>query len=364
MNDSTKSIDVVVIGGGQAALALGFYLRRTGLSYVILDEQPAPGGSWRRSWKSLRAFSPAQWSSLPGWLMPRVTAPGMSEYPTRDEVVSYLSEYEKRYSLPVEHGVYVTRVERDDDHFRIKTKREGEWLARAVINATGGRPFMPAIEGQRVFRGMQLHSLEYSSPSQFAGKRVIVVGGGNSGAQIVADLTEPDSGVERVTWATLDPPTFLPDEIDGRYLFEQATAIYEARKEGRTPEPPRSLGDVVMVAPVKAARDRGHLQPMRMFVRMTESGVEWPDGSTSEEDAVIWATGYVPALAHLAPLRIVNDKGRIDVGGAADTRSTSEPRVWVVGYGNWTGYASATLIGVGRSAKATVEEVEAALAQT
>ena len=96
---------------------------------------------------------------------------------------------------------------------------------------------------------------------------------------------------------------------------------------------------------------------------MTESGVEWPDGSTSDEDAVIWATGYVPALAHLAPLRIVNDKGRIDVSGAADTRSTVEPRVWVVGYGNWTGYASATLIGVGRSAKATVEEVEAALAQ-
>jgi cation diffusion facilitator CzcD-associated flavoprotein CzcO len=254
-------------------------------------------------------------------------------------------------------------VERDSDHFRIKTKREAEWVSRAVINATGGRPFMPGVEGQRLFRGMQLHSLEYTSPSEFEGKRVVVVGGGNSGAQIVADLTEPNSGVARVTWATLEPPTFLPDEIDGRYLFEQATAIYEARKAGRAPDPPRSLGDVVMVAPVKAARERGDLKHVRMFVRMTESGVEWPDGSTSDEDAVIWATGYVPSLAHLAPLRIVNDKGRIDVDGAAGTRSTSDPRVWVVGYGNWTGYASATLIGVGRSAKATVEEVEAALAQ-
>ena len=96
MNDVTTEhitdIDVAVIGGGQAALALGFYLRRTGLSYLILDDQDAPGGAWRRAWDSLRLFSPAQWSSLPGFQLPR----GTNEYPSRDEVVSYLAEYERR----------------------------------------------------------------------------------------------------------------------------------------------------------------------------------------------------------------------------------------------------------------------------
>jgi cation diffusion facilitator CzcD-associated flavoprotein CzcO len=361
MPDATK-VDVVVIGGGQAALALGFYLRRTGLEYVILDAQDDQGGAWQRAWKSLRAFSPAQWSSLPGWLMPRITAPDQSEYPSRDEVISYLGEYERRYSLNVLRGRQVTRVTNESEKLlRISTKSGEEWLARAVISATGGRPFIPTIEGSDAFAGIQIHSLDYVDPAPFNGKRVVVVGAGNSAAQIVAELTEPDSGAARVTWATLEAPHFLPDEIDGRYLFDQATAIYNARKEGRAPAPPRSLGDIVMVAPVKAARDRGDLKWVPMFRSMTRTGVVWQDGSQSDEDAIIWATGYKPALEHLESLGIVSPQSRVELTGAAGTRSTLEPRVWLVGYGNWTGYASATLIGVGRSARATVQEVAAAL---
>jgi cation diffusion facilitator CzcD-associated flavoprotein CzcO len=363
LSESQSTIDVVVIGGGQAALALGFYLRRTGLEYVILDDQEKAGGAWQRAWSSLRAFSPAQWSSLPGWLMPRITSPGTSEYPSRDEVISYLRDYEHRYSLNVLHGKRVTRVTRDAPTalLRVTTEAGDEWLARAVVSATGGTPFIPTIEGRDSFAGTQIHSLDYTDANAFKGKRVIVVGGGNSGAQIVAELTEPESSVARVTWATLDPPHFLPDEIDGRYLFEQATAIYNARKEGRTPPPPRSLGDIVMVAPVKRARDRGALTAVPMFRSITRNGVVWPDGSSSEEDAIIWATGYKPALDHLAPLGIITSENRVDVAGSAGTRSTLQPNVWLVGYGNWTGYASATLIGVGRSARATVQEIETVL---
>jgi putative flavoprotein involved in K+ transport len=363
LSDSVSPIDVVVIGGGQAALALGFYLRRSGLEYVILDDQPEAGGSWQRAWSSLRAFSPAQWSSLPGWLMPRITSPDKSEYPSRDEVISYLREYERRYSLNVLHGERINSVTREADGtvLRVRSDSGHEWHARAVISATGGNPYIPAIEGRDEFEGIQIHSLDYSDSSRFRGKRVVVVGGGNSGAQIVAELTEPGSGVARVTWATLEAPMFLPDEIDGRYLFEQATAIYNARKEGRAPPPARSLGDIVMVAPVKAARERGVLVSVPMFRSITKKGVIWPDGNSSDEDAIIWATGYKPALDHLSPLGIVTPENRVDVAGAAGTRSTLQPNLWLVGYGNWTGYASATLIGVGRSARATVQEVEAAL---
>ncbi len=342
-----NTLDVIVIGGGQAALALGYYLRRTSLSYTMLDDQAAPGGSWQRAWPSLRLFSPAQWSSLPGYLMPRTA----DEYPTRDEVLAYLAEYERRYALPVERPVHVDRVVRDGDELVVRAGNRA-WRASAVISATGiwASPIIPHLEGQDGFRGRTFHSAFYDGPQSFIGQRVIVVGGGNSGAQIVAEL----SRIAHVSWATIAPPVFLPDEIDGRYLFDQATARYKALQEGRTPDPPRSLGDIVAVDTVREARARGALEAQPMFERFTETGVVWPDGRADRADAVIWATGYRPALRHLAPLGVVEPSGRVSVQG---TRSIVEPRLWLVGYGNWTGYASATLIGVGRSARATVDDV-------
>ena len=350
---------MAVIGGGQSALAAGYYLRRTPLSFALLDDQPGPGGAWRHTWPSLRLFSPAQWSSLPGWLMPRDDADAPDGYPSREAVLRYLAEYERRYALPVERPVRVRAVHRDDDGFRLDTS-EGDVRARAVVSATGtwSSPVMPALPGQRDFRGVLLHSATYAGPAPFAGRRVVVVGGGNSGAQIVAEL----SGVARVTWATREPPVFLPDEVDGRYLFEQATARYRAVQEGRTPDPPQSLGDVVMVPPVRAARDRGALRAEPMFERFTPAGVVWADGREEPVDAVIFATGFRPALEHLAPLGLVDAEGRIPVAsGGSGTRAAREPRLWLLGYGEWTGFASATLIAVGRTARAAVEEIAAAL---
>src|SRR6478672_1933865 len=130
--DDTE-IDVVVVGGGQAALATGYYLRRTELRFVILDDQVAPGGAWLRAWPSLRLFSPAQWSSLPGYLMPRTR----DEYPTRDEVIAYLAEYERRYAVPVERPVYVATVERENGESLVVHAGDRRWRARAVVSATG-----------------------------------------------------------------------------------------------------------------------------------------------------------------------------------------------------------------------------------
>ncbi len=109
-----------------------------------------------------------------------------------------------------------------------------------------------------------------------------------------------------------------------------------------------------MVEQVRRARDRGALVAARMFTTLTETGVRWPDGRETCEDAIMLATGFRPALGHLATLGVAEPNGRISVRG---TRSVREPRLWLVGYGDWTGYASATLIGVGRSARATVEEI-------
>ena len=127
-----RAYDVIVIGGGQAGLAIGYYLRRTGLSFVILDAEVGPGGAWRHGWESLRVFSPARWSSLPGYIMPG----GADYYPDRGEVLAYMAEYERRYHLPIERPVIVTAVRDAGDTLLVETDR-GEWQARAVVSGTG-----------------------------------------------------------------------------------------------------------------------------------------------------------------------------------------------------------------------------------
>ncbi|KSV92930.1 ArsO family NAD(P)H-dependent flavin-containing monooxygenase [Sinorhizobium sp. GL28] len=338
--------DVVVIGAGQAGLASSYYLRRAGLDFVLLDAEEGQGGAWRHTWDSLRLFSPAGYSSLPGWLMPPSRDRG---YPAKSDVIDYLSRYEARYGFNVRRPVRVERVVPGDDLVRVEGQGE-VWLARAVLNTTGtwSNPFVPLYQGQELFTGLQLHSANYRSPDAFAGQSVLVVGGGNSGAQIYAEV----STVADASWVTISPPTFLPDDVDGHVLFERATARALGNSDG---QPAGGLGDIVMVPPVKAARDRGQLTTVRPFERFKENGVVWSDGRFMAVDAVIWCTGFRPALGHLAGTDIVKDDGTADV---EDGQSTKEPRLWFVGYGSWTGPASATLIGAGRSARLVVPRIQ------
>lgn len=352
-SDAVDALDVVVIGGGQAALSVAYFLRRTSLSYVLLDAGDAPGGAWRHGWPSLRLFSPAQASSLSGWPMPPVGA----GFPPRDHVIDYLARYEARYQIPVVRPVRVTAVERGRDRLLVRSVGRS-WSARAVVSATGtwSAPFVPAYPGREAFRGTQLHSADYAGPEPFAGRRVLVVGGGNSGAQILAEV----SSVAQTVWVTERAPRFLPDGVDGGVLFRWASERWKAQQAGRpAPVPDGGLGDIVMVPPVVEARSRGVLVAREPFDHFTTSGVGWADGTTADVDAVIWCTGFRPALSHLEPLGVVDD-GRVRVNG---TRSVDEERLWLVGYGEWTGYASATLIGVGRTARSTVDQIAAFLSQ-
>jgi len=151
----------------------------------------------------------------------------------------------------------------------------GTWSARAVISATGiwSRPFLPAVPGREVFAGRQVHTTGYRRPEDFAGQRVIVVGGGNSGAQIAADLAL-HGGIDPM-WVTRRPPHLLPDDIDGRALFDVATARRRALEAG-LPDTGggTSLGDIVAVPAVRAGRDAGLLKAQPMFARLIAGGVE------------------------------------------------------------------------------------------
>ncbi|WP_224999999.1 ArsO family NAD(P)H-dependent flavin-containing monooxygenase [Cesiribacter sp. SM1] len=345
--------DTIVIGGGQSALATAYFLRREGLEYLLLDKQPAAGGAWQQYWESLRLFSPADASSLPGWLMPR----SEHTYPSRNEVVSYLQQYEERYKIPVERPVQVTAVHQEGAHFLVQADQEA-YQAKTIVSATGSfqNPYIPPYPGRELFRGVQIHAAAYQNPEPFRDKKVLVVGGGNSGAQILAELSK----TAHTTWVTENEPSFLPDDVDGRYLFSIASKIWEAKKRGETFVPRGSLGDIVLVEPVKEARERGALLARRPFNNFTEEGVRWPDGTTEYVDAVIWCTGYRPALEHLAPLAVLEADGKVLTRG---TRSQKVNGLWLVGYGSWTGFASATLIGVGRSSRQTAAEIKKYLQQ-
>lgn len=352
---TTKIFDVVIIGGGQAALSAGYYLRRAGVDFIILDNQDQAGGAWNHTWPSLRLFSPAMFSSLPGTLF---STKKTDTYPHRDEVVSYLKRYEEHYQLPVYRPHHVKTVVHDTAHNCLKVS-DGKysWLTRTIISATGNwsHPVIPALPGAQTFQGEQCHSAHYQGPELYQGKTVLVVGGGNSGAQIFAELDE----VATATWVTREPPKFLADDVDGRVLFERATArINSQAGSATTDQPVGGIGDIVMVPPVRAARERGVLQAKPMFSHFTVNGVVWQDGTEQAVDAVIWCTGFQPELQHLASLDIVEADGKVLV---QDGQSVKEHRVWCFGYGDWASPGSATLIGAGRSARDNIPKLVAFL---
>jgi len=279
-------------------------------------------------------------------------------FPKKEEVIDYLCAYEKRYNLPIHRPVWVDRIVKEGDIFILHTST-GKWRSRSLVSATGTyrNPYITNLPGRNSFRGEQLHSADYKNPEICRDKKVLIVGGGNSGAQILAEVSK----VTSAKWATLSPPEFLPDDVDGRVLFDQATAKYYAEKKGEAFDASRySLGNIVMVPSVQEARDRHVLESQPTLQALYEQGVIWPDGSREPFDLILWCTGFGYATTHLDTLLSLDKRGKADTQG---TRAREVPGLWLVGYGGWTGFASATLIGVGRSARSTAKEVDHYLSQ-
>ena len=185
--------------------------------------------------------------------------------------------------MPIDRPALVDVVERSTGGLLVRSGTK-TWQAKAVVSATGSwrHPFVPAYPGREMFAGQQLHSADYGGAAPFTGQRVLVVGGGNSGAQILAEVSQ----VAEVVWVTEKPPVFLPDDVDGRVLFERATERWRAQQEGRPVDNlPGGFGDIVMVPPVVDARARGVLHAREPFARFTAHGVQWTDGTAQEIDA-------------------------------------------------------------------------------
>jgi cation diffusion facilitator CzcD-associated flavoprotein CzcO len=338
--------DVVVIGAGQAGLSAAYHLQRRGLDFTVLDAEEGPGGAWRHRWKSLRMATVNGISDLPGIAQPAVDP----REPSSEFLTRYFRTYEEELGLSVQRPVRVVSVSREDTdpagRLLVSTS-VGDWSAAAVINATGTwtRPFWPIYPGQSTFRGRQLHVADYVSAAEFAGKHVIVVGGGISAVGLLDEI----SRVTSTSWFTRREPVWRDADFDARAGHDAVALVEERVRQGLPPQSVVSVTGLIWTPALRAAAARGALNRQPMFTAIEPDGVRLADGRFLGADVILWATGFRAELEHLAPLHLRGPGGGIAMEG---TQVAAEPRVHLVGYG-----PSSSTIGANRAGRAAVAAI-------
>jgi len=345
--------DIIVIGAGQAGLSSAYHLKKRGLApergFVVLDRSPQPGGAWQFRWPSLKLSTVNRIHDLPGMRFSEAVDTDAKEVEASVAVPQYFAAYEKAFGLPVYRPVEVMVVCNRGERLRIETDR-GNFSARGVINATGTweTAYIPEYPGADRFRGRQLHTKDYRTAEEFAGKHVIVVGGGISAIQLLDEV----SRVTTTTWVTRRPPEFR----EGPFTEDRgraAVAMVEDRvRRGLPPNSVVSVTGLPVTPAVEAMLARGVLNRLPMFSEILEDGVRWPDGTVVRADVILWCTGFRSSLDHLAPLMLREPGGGITMTGRLATQIAKDPRVHLVGYG-----PSASTIGANRAGAAAANEL-------
>ncbi|MFD1939960.1 FAD-dependent oxidoreductase [Nonomuraea mangrovi] len=348
---NVNETDVVVIGAGQAGLSSAYFLNRFGLDPVVLDAAEGPGGAWRHRSPSLTMDKVHGIFDLPG-VHREPSADGLA--PAALVVPEYYGAYEREAGLRIVRPVQVRAVTRGDGRLVVASDA-GEWAARAVVNATGTwtRPYWPYYPGSSGFLGRQLHYAAYRGPAEFAGRRVVVVGGGASAMHVLSELGGVAAGT---LWVTRRPPVWRDDDF-GEEARRDAVAMVEERvRQGLPPQSVVSVTGLGYTPVVLEALEKGTLHRLPMFARIEPGGVAWGDGRFEAADTIVWATGFRSALDHLAPLRLRTPGGGIQVDG---TQAMAEPRLQLVGYG-----PSASTVGANRAGRTAAVNVRRLLAAT
>jgi putative flavoprotein involved in K+ transport len=342
-----ERVQTVIVGGGQAGLSVGYHLARRGLPFVILDAGERIGDAWRNRWDSLRLFSPARYDGLTGMAFP---APGAS-YPTKNEMADYLEAYARRFGLRVQTGVEVDGLSKHGDRF-VVTAGERQFESENVVVAMANyqRPRVPEFAGQLDPRIVQLHAADYRNPSQLRSGGVLVVGAGNSGAEIAIEVVRTHP-----TWMAGAGPGHIPlrpETLAARYLlirlvrFVGHHVLSVNTPIGRKVRPKllHKATPLIRVKPKDLAAAGVERVPRVVGAR---GGLPVLEGDRALDVAnIIWCTGFHPSHSWI-DLPVFDEAGdpMHERGVVA-----SEPGLFFVGLQFLTSMTSATVTGVGRDA--------------
>jgi putative flavoprotein involved in K+ transport len=301
---SGEHFEVAVVGGGQAGLAMGYYLRQQGRRFVIFERGDSIAPAWRERWDSLKLFTPRGYSSLPGLPFPG----DPDDYPTRDEVIGYLERYAETFELPIELNSHVRGLSHEGGRFVLDV--DGRRVsADQVVVATGPfqTPYVPKLADELDSGVWQAHSTGYRRPDDVPEGTVLVVGGGNTGFQIAKELSATHKVILSV--GTHQKP--LPQQVAGRDLFWwlTKTGLIHKTVDSRLGQRVKDRDTLIGSSPRQITRRYGvELKPR--VTAVAGRTVRSDDGNEVQVDAVIWATGYRPDYSWI-DLPIVDENGRL-----------------------------------------------------
>jgi putative flavoprotein involved in K+ transport len=310
-----RQLDVIIVGAGQAGLAMAWQLRQRKLRFVVLEAASEVGHVWRSRWDSLTLFTPAQYDGLPGMPFP---APA-DTYPTKDPVADYLQAYAEAFDLPVRLNARVTQLGQTTHGFEVRTTDE-TFRARQVVVATGPFqvPFVPQPAGRLDTSVTQLHSAQYRNAQALPAGPVLVVGGGNSGFQIAEEL----AASRQVDLSIGTKYPMLPQRLGGRDLFWWLTRLRLMRvtADSRLGRRVQARGEFVIGTNPRNLNRAG----VRFRPRLDDVDgrtVRFADGSTLDVGVVVWATGYrsdyswIDIPQFVRDGRVAHRRGVTDVAG-------------------------------------------------
>jgi putative flavoprotein involved in K+ transport len=298
-------LDVLVIGAGQAALSIGYYLSQSSLRYLIVGAEQRIGDPWRQRYDSLVLFTPRSYSALPGMPFPGPA----NEFPNKDETADYLESYARAFQLPIQLNTKLTKLVRRDSLFFAETT-QGPISAKQVVIATGPfqKPYIPDYSTLLHPDIRQLHSSSYRNPGDLPQGTVLIVGAGNSGAQIAVELSES----RQVMIASGHRLLYLPMKAAGRSIFHwfDRLGILGAGRDSWIGTKLRQRPDPIFGKELKRAIASGRIQLMPRVTAASGNQVIFADGRTSEPAAVLWSTGFTPDYSWVSIPGVLDSSGR------------------------------------------------------
>ena len=342
MEIETKQINTVIIGGGQAGLAVGYFLKEKNSQFIIFDENNRIGDSWRKRWDSLKLFTPSQHDSLPGLPFPLPKG----YFPGKDEMADYLEQYATEFSLPVQTNVKVDRLESQNGHYEISTAGQ-KIMVKNVVIATGTNPspYIPAIKSDIHPEIFQIHSSGYTNPGALPAGDVLVVGAATSGIEIALEISKTHK-----TFLSGKPTFHIPDKLI-EYGGELYWWIINNIVTVRTPIGRKAKKSILNGGSplIRVSSKDLEIAGIPCLTRVSGTKDGFPmleDNSVLKVSSIIWATGYKPDFSWIG-MDVTDTKGWPVMKRGI---STVKPGLYFVGMPFQFGLTSGLVGGIGRDA--------------